>query len=84
MAMPPQNRLQRTVAKPVQHQFPNIARQARLNGLSGGLTLRDIVERLALEGVPTVSGGGWHISTVQRVLARSLQLLEPGAVGSAE
>jgi DNA invertase Pin-like site-specific DNA recombinase len=37
-----------------------------------GLTLRGIVERLALEGVPTVSGGGWQISTVQRVLARGV------------
>jgi hypothetical protein len=32
---------------------------------AAGLTLRSIVERLALEGVPTVSGGGWQISTVR-------------------
>jgi DNA invertase Pin-like site-specific DNA recombinase len=37
---------------------------------TAGLTLRAIVERLALENVPTVSGGAWQISTVQRVLAR--------------
>jgi DNA invertase Pin-like site-specific DNA recombinase len=36
-----------------------------------GQTLREIVERLGHEGVPTVSGGGWQISTIQRVLARS-------------
>jgi hypothetical protein len=42
---------------------------------SAGLTLRDIVDHLNGEGVPTVSGrSGWRISTVQRVLARA-----PGA-----
>jgi DNA invertase Pin-like site-specific DNA recombinase len=39
---------------------------------ASGLTLREIVERLALAGVPTVSGAGWQISTIQRVLARSI------------
>ena len=39
---------------------------------TAGLTLRGIVERLDHEGVPTVSGGGWRISTIQRVLARSV------------
>ena len=38
---------------------------------AAGLTLRTIVERLTLEDVPTVSGGGWRISTIQRVLGRS-------------
>jgi len=43
---------------------------------AAGLSLRGIVERLALEDVPTVSGGGWQISTVQRVLARSACAVE--------
>jgi len=40
---------------------------------TAGLTLREIVERLGHEGVATVSGRGWQISTIQRVLARSLE-----------
>jgi hypothetical protein len=41
---------------------------------AAGLTLRDIVLRLADEGIPTVSGrSGWQISTIQRVLSRSFE-----------
>lgn len=43
-----------------------------INLRAAGLTLRCIVERLALEGVPTVCGGSWQISTVQRVFSRSV------------
>ena len=46
---------------------------------AAGLTLRGIVEQLAELGIPTVSGGGWQISTVQRVLARSGGLQAGGA-----
>jgi DNA invertase Pin-like site-specific DNA recombinase len=43
-----------------------------VNWRAAGLTMRSIVERLALEGVPTVSGREWRISTIQRVLSRSI------------
>lgn len=46
---------------------------------AAGLTLRGIVERLGHEGVPTVSGRGWQISTIQRVLARAAAQLESAA-----
>jgi DNA invertase Pin-like site-specific DNA recombinase len=37
-----------------------------------GIPFRAIAERLNGEGVPTARGGRWHVSTVQRVLARSV------------
>lgn len=36
-----------------------------------GLAVRAIAERLAAEGRPTKSGGRWHPTTVQRILARA-------------
>lgn len=36
-----------------------------------GVPYRKIAEALNTQGVPTARGGRWHLSTVQRVLARS-------------
>jgi hypothetical protein len=36
-----------------------------------GLSVRTIAERMTEEGRPTKSGGRWHPTTVQRILARA-------------
>jgi site-specific DNA recombinase len=46
-----------------------IARIVELH--SQGLSVRTIAERMTEEGRPTKSGGRWHPTTVQRILARA-------------
>jgi len=49
---------------------------------AGGLTLRGIVERLALAGIPTISGRrGWQISTVEVLEIERLANLDRGELG---
>lgn len=51
---------------------PEVERRI-VNERDAGFTLRQIAEGLDLDSVPTVKGGSWEVSTIQRVLSRAAQ-----------
>lgn len=53
-------------------QIPEaVARRIHMDR-EGGLSLREIADNLNLDLIPTVKGGAWEASTIQRVLARPI------------
>ncbi len=59
--------------------IPNSVTSQIVDFRAAGMTLHAIAERLTVDGIATAAGGGWQVSTIQRVLARSRQTLEPAA-----
>jgi DNA invertase Pin-like site-specific DNA recombinase len=52
-------------------QIPDNVEHRIISERASGFTLREIAEGLEMDQVPTVKGGRWEVSSIQRVLKRA-------------